>query len=198
MFNFQHDVDSIKKEVDRVEKEEVSIPFDSNKFKTFAALPENVTNDVIYQLASLFDGNVNLHEPEDNKQIGPNTADKIKDSLAVIYIVQDGIPVAGATLLDPTTQNYKGIIPKDYYELKSGISLSGRILQEFFVVAPDKHNLGLAQELKGKLQTLAPKMFVIVPIDDKDTQYGLLKNEYSLVAEFETDWETVPVQLWLN
>jgi hypothetical protein len=199
-FNFKDNLDNIKGDVDRVEEEQKTLPYDQTKFNAYAALPENVPVDIINLLADLFDDYEHFdHGPDDNnKQIGPNTVDKIMQSIAVAYITKDGIPVAGATLLDPTVQNYKGIIPKDYYELKSGISLNGRIMQEFFEVSPDAHNLGLAQELKSVLENIAPKMFVVVASNEKDTLVGLNKNRYMFVAEFDTEWENVPVQLWIN
>lgn len=176
-----------------------TVAFDSTKFQTYISKPEDVPEDVTYQLADLFDENTHFEKTNtDAQQIGPSTPDKIKESLAVAYILENNIPVAGATLLDPTKQNYKGIIPGDYYALKSGFNLEDRVQQEFFEVAPDKHNLGLAQELKKTLEEVAPKMYVIVTNNDTDTVSGLQKNGYKFVAQFKTDWEDAPVQLWIN
>lgn len=195
-FNFKDDLDEINVRANSVEGEP-STPYDSNKFHSYISAPENVPNDVVFQLAEMFDGNTHFQEHEE-KQVGPNTADRIRQSLAVAYILEDGVPVAGATLEDPTVQNYKGIVPKDYYELKSGLSLNGRIVQSFFQVLPSHRSLGLAGELKRKLEELAPNMFVIVAKNDRSTQTGLFKNGYKLTSEFNTDWETTPVQLWIN
>ncbi len=194
---FKDEMDDLKSKSDVVEEDSKSVSFDENRFQVYAAAPENVPEDVVYQIADLFDGNEHFKKP-DGVQIGPNTVDKIKQSLAVVYIVEKGIPVAASILMDPTVENYKGIVPKSYYELKSGKNLNMRIFQEYFEVSPDYHNLGLAQELKNKLEQLAEKMFVIVPITDKDTQFGLKKNGYFFVSQFETDWEETPVQLWVN
>lgn len=175
------------------------LPFDASKFQTFISQPIKVPEDVLFQVADLFDGNNHFEENDiEDKQIGPSTSDKIVGSLVVAYILENNIPVAGATLLDPTKANYKGIIPGDYYALKSGVSLEDRVQQEFFAVAPDKHNLGLAQELKKILEEVAPKMYVIAIENDLDTILGLKKNGYKCVARFQTDWEDVPVQLWIN
>lgn len=195
-FNFKDDLDEINVRVNSVEDSK-SIPYDENKFHSYMASPKNVPNDVIHQLSEMFDGNSHFQEHEE-KQIGPSTSDRIKESLAVVYILEDGIPVAGAVLEDPTIQNYKGIVPKDYYELKSGQSLNGRVLQTFFQVLPSHNSLGIAGELKRLLEELAPKMFVIVAKNDRSTQTGLFKNDYKIVSEFQTDWENVPVQLWIN
>ena len=129
---------------------------------------------------------------------GPDTTDKILNSIAVVYILEDGIPVAVSTLLDPTKENYKGIIPSDYYEMKSGKSLQGRHQQEHFAVKPDKHNLGLAQELKRLLLESSPKTFVINQSPDTESSFGLAKNGYQVISKFNTEWETEPVQLWIN
>lgn len=184
----------------REQMEEIpEIAFDSKKFQTFISKPTEVPQDVIYQLSDLFDGNNHFEENEiEDKQIGPLTSDKIIGSLAVAYILENNIPVAGATLLDPTKANYKGIIPGDYYALKSGVNLEDRVQQEFFAVAPDKHDLGLAQELKKILEEVAPKMYVIAIENDPDNIFGLKKNGYRFVARFQTDWEDAPVELWIN
>ncbi len=197
-FNFKENLDNINDDVNRVESDEKTLPYDSAKFNAYVALPENVPVEVINQLSDLFDDYEHFDHGPENKQVGPNTVDKIMNSLAVAYITSEGLAVAGATLVDPTVQNYKGIIPKDYYELKSGISLNGRIMQEFFEVGPDVHNIGLAQELKAVLENIAPKMFVVIPSNEKDTIVGLNKNGYIFGAEFQTEWENVPVQLWIN
>lgn len=160
--------------------------------------PKDVSDDVIFQLADLIDGYGHFQQNEEGPQTGPNTADRLRDALAVVYILEQGIPVAGAILVDPTKPNYKGIIPGDYYEIKSGESLEDRVQQDFFIVQPDKKGLGLARKLKAALESIAAKMFVVITSTDSDTESGLLKNGYTFLAEFETDWEDVPVQLWIN
>ena len=124
--------------------------------------------------------------------------DKINDAIAVAYITEDGIPVAASTLRDPTIQDYKGIIPGDYYELKSGVSLENRLQQEYFEIHPDFHDMGLAGELRRTLKTIVDDMFVIVPVTDTNTIAGLNTAGYKKMSEFKTDWEQVPVQLWIN
>jgi len=160
--------------------------------------PGEVPEDTLYQLADLVDGYGHFQQDDEEHQVGPNTADRIRSSLAVVYVLEDGIPVAGAILVDPTQENYQGIVPGDYYELKSGENLEGRIQQDFFVVQPDKKGRGYAGQLKKALESIAEKMFVVITSTDKDTEAGLLKNGYTFLSEFETDWEDVPVQLWIN
>ena len=118
--------------------------------------------------------------------------------MGVAYITEDDIPVACATLTDPTIGNYKGIIPLDYYELKSGYSLEGRLQQEFFAVKPEYRGMGIATELRDLLESISADMFITIPVWDTDTIDGLVKNGYKFIAEFNTDWEQAPVQLWIN
>jgi hypothetical protein len=78
------------------------------------------------------------------------------------------------------------------------VNLENRIQQEFFTVADEYKSLGIAGELRRLLETIAPAMFVTVDISDKDTIIGLQRNGYKFVNQFDTDWESAPVQLWLN
>lgn len=193
-------INSLVKSVEDKEKvEPKEVPYDSERFTSYVTEPKKVPIDVLNQLGDLFDKNNHFEKvnPSD-PSIGPNTTDLILNSEKVIYIVDNNIPVAGAVLYDPTVQSYKGIIPKDYYELKSGISLNGRVQQLFFEVRADMHNLGLANRLKGIIDKLSDRTFIIVSTTDKETQSGLQKNGYTFVSEFETDWEVNPVQLWLS
>jgi len=174
--------------------------FDSDRFESFIVNPADLTDDVVYQLSDIIDKKLSLDTPEvdDNATKGPNTVDKILSSLAVAYVTEEGIPVGVATLVDPTVENYKGITPLDFYSLKGAVNLENRIQQEFFTVADEYKSLGIAGELRRLLETIAPAMFVTVDISDKDTILGLQRNGYKFVNQFDTDWESTPVQLWLN
>jgi hypothetical protein len=174
--------------------------FDSARFESFIVNPADLTDDVVYQLSDIIDKKLSLDVPEvdENSTKGPNTVDKILSSLAVAYVTEDGIPVGVATLVDPTIENYKGITPLDFYSLKGAVNLENRIQQEFFTVADEYKSLGIAGELRRLLETIAPAMFVTADISDKDTIIGLQRNGYKFVNQFDTDWESAPVQLWLN
>lgn len=181
-----------------VKKEEH--PFDSTKFESNLVNPADLTDDVLYQLSDLIDKKLNLDVPENDtsSQKGPNTVDKLLASLAVAYVSFEGIPVGVATLVDPTLENYMGIIPLDFYSLKGAVNLENRIQQEFFTVADEYKKQGIAGELRSLLESVAPAMFVIADVNDKDTIEGLKSNGYVYVNQFNIDWNTIPVQLWLN
>lgn len=182
------------------EPKQESHPFDSNRFESVLVNPADLTDDVLYQLSDLIDKKTNLDTPETDTTTlkGPNTIDKLLASLAVAYVTESGIPVGVATLVDPTVENYMGIIPLDFYSLKAATNLENRIQQEFFTVADEYKAMGIAGELRRLLETVAPAMFVTVDMADKDTIQGLKNNGYVYVNKFITDWDNIPVQLWLN
>ena len=173
---------------------------DRNKFDSVIVKPEAIPQDDLNQCADIIDSKTHFDSQDfrDTWLKGPNTVDRLLSSMGVAYVTEDDIPVACATLTDPTQINYKGIIPLDYYELKSGFSLAGRLQQEFFAVKPEYRGMGIATELRDLLESVSPKMFITVPVWDTDTITGLVKNGYKFVAEFNTDWEQAPVQLWIN
>lgn len=188
----------------RSKQEEVKEPvikeLDRTKFESTIVKPDVIPVDVLNQCADIIDAKTHFDSQDfrDSWTKGPNTVDKLLSSMGVAYINEDDIPVGCATLIDPTVSNYKGIIPLDYYELKSGYSLEGRLQQEFFAVKPEYRGMGIASELRDLLQSISDKMFITVPNWDTDTINGLAKNGYKFVAEFNTDWEVSPVQLWIN
>jgi len=191
--------ESVEYNVKDESKKEVH-PFDSNRFESTIVNPADLPDDVLYQLSDLIDKKVNLDTPEvdTTSQKGPNTVDKLLASIAVAYVTEDGIPVGVATLVDPTVENYMGITPLDFYSLKAATNLENRIQQEFFTVADEYKAMGIAGELRRLLETVAPAMFVTVDVADKDTIHGLKNNGYIYVNKFNTDWNNIPVQLWLN
>ena len=174
--------------------------FNRNQFESSIVKPEGLSQDVLYQCADIIDGKTHLDKQDfrDTWLKGPSTIDRLLNSMGVAYVSEDEIPVACASLIDPTQINYKGIIPIDYYELKSGYSLNGRLQQEFFAVKPEYRKIGIAGELRDLLESISEKMFITVPVWDTDTIGGLAKNGYKFISEFNTSWEQAPVQLWIN
>jgi hypothetical protein len=184
------------------DEETESVPYDSTKFESIAAQPTDLDENTLYQIADIFDKKTHLNG-EDltvNQGKSPNTVDKIMSSIAVIYVneIEGGMPVAAAILIDPTIENYKGIIPSDYYEMQSGTSLENRLQQEYFAILPEKVGLGISDELRRLITTVSPETFVVVQENDTETIAGLQSNGHKLVSTFDTEWEPVPVQLWLN
>jgi len=185
---------------EHTESEDVEVNYEPERYESSIVDPKNISEELLHQLADIVDKKsyYNVNDFSDNSTKGPNTVDRILNAIAVAYVMKEGLPVAVATLLDPTVENYKGIIPSDYYELKSGTSMEDKIQQEFFAVKPEYHNRGLAQELKRLILKTAPSMFIINPISDKETSIGLFKNGYKLISRFDTEWEDEPIELWTN
>lgn len=176
------------------------IEFDRERFEATVVRPEAIPLDILNQCADIIDAKTHLNQQDfkDTWNNSPNTVDRLLSSMGVAYITENDIPVACATLADPTEINFKGIIPVDYYELKSGYDLSGRLQQEFFAVKPEYLGMEISGELRDLLVSISEKMFITVPVWDTDTIVGLSRNGYKLVAEFNTDWGNAPVQLWIN
>lgn len=175
--------------------------YDPNRFDSFIVSPDTLDDQVIAGLVELFDNKVSAMSDELKNYIdlgGPNTEDKLRDALAVGYITEDGIPVAGCTLRDPTTSDYHGNIPSDHYEMLSGVNLEGRVEQEFFEVHPDYHDIGLASELRRLVGTVADKTYIVVPVSDESTLIGLANGGYKKISEFIDDNDDHASQLWVN
>lgn len=195
------DYTSNKNAQDNQNKDTVeSVPFDSSRFTSALVAPDAIDQDVLYQLADIIDKKTAFNKIDsiDTEYKGPTTVDKLLNSVAVAFVSEDGMPVGVASLIDPSVENYKNIIPQNYYELKTGFPLSGRLEQEFFITKPEYKQLGVSGELRGLLQTASPNMFVVVPSSDNETIEGLKNNKYRYIAQFDTDWESEPVQLWIN
>ena len=168
--------------------------------ETFVVNPTEIPDDLLYQLSDIIDGKTHFSNNDLSlEQIeGPSTRDKILGSIAVAYIMENNLPIAVALLLDPTIENYKKIIPNDYYEVKSGKSLEGRIQQEFFAFKPDQYSPELGKELKELIESNSPNLFIVSLAIDETTNRYLIESGYRLISEFKTDWEKETVKLWIN
>lgn len=178
-----------------------SVAYDPNVYDSFVVSPEKLDDQILYGLSDLFDGKVSAMDTDllaNVEKVSPNTVDKIMASVAVAYITEDGIPVAGCTLRDPTTVDFRGMIPADYYEMKTGVNLENRLEQEFFQIHPDYHDQGLASELRRMISTVVDYTFIVVPSNDTSTIIGLSKAGYKLVSKFIADFDKTESQLWVN
>ena len=181
-----------------------SVSFDANKFQTSIVLPDVLDENTLYQLTDLIDGKVHYEnelvdeENEISDFASPNTVDQMMNSIGVIYITEEANPVAVATLSDPTIQNYRGVIPIDYYELKSGQSLYGRVQIETFAIKPEYKNAGLEGELRNLIDEVAPEIFAVVPLSDLRMMELMQSSGYKPISQFQTDWDLTPVVLWIN
>ena len=175
--------------------------FDPNKYDSFIVSADKLDDQILYGLVEVFDNKVSAMNGNTKAYVemgSPTTYDKILSSLAVGYITEDGIPVAGCTLRDPTTSDYHGVIPSDHYEMLSGINLENRIEQEFFEVHPDYHDVGMASELRRLISTVVDKTYIVVPVVDEETINGLNSAGYKMVSKFVDDNDDQPSLLWIN
>jgi hypothetical protein len=182
-------------------KHEEYSAYDPNKFDSFIVKPEKLDDQILFSLVDLFNNNVSSIDNDSTKIAdlgGPNTQDKILSALAVGYITLDGIVVAGCVLQDPTILDYHGSIPSDHYEMLTGISLENRIEQEYFVIHPDYHDVGLATELRRLIKTVVENTFIVILDSDVDAMTGLQNAGYQLVSTFmDVDTDKYS-QLWLS
>lgn len=176
------------------------VEYNPTQFESFIVDPIELDDDVMYQLSDIIDKKTQLDDRDYTSKSfkSPNTVDRLLNSEKIAYITENRIPVAVGTVVDATKENYMGIIPADFYALKSATNLEGRMHQEFFTVIDEKKDMGLSGELRKLLEVEAPLMFITIPVSDTDTLEGVAANGYKMVSEFETEWETVPVQLWIN
>ncbi len=177
-----------------------SVQQETPKFKSYITDPVKLDDDIVYQLADIIDKKTQLDKRDftDKAFVAPNTVERLLASEKIVYVTEDDIPVGVASLVDATKENFMGIIPSDFYALKSAVNLSDRMQQEFFAVTDENKDMGLSAAIRDRLEEISPLMFVTVPSSDIDTLEGLTKNGYKRVSEFETDWEATPVQLWIN
>lgn len=186
--------------IDNNTEVEKSIPYDPTKFESVIVDPVDVNDEVMLQLADIIDKKTQLDQRDYTAKAfkAPNTLDRLLKADKIAYIMENGIPVAVASIVDAKQENYMGIIPADFYALKAAMPLNDYMHQEFFTVVDEKKDMGLSGELRRLLESIAPKMFITIPVTDKDTLTGVANNGYKFVSEFETDWEVAPVQLWMN
>lgn len=183
-----------------VDVESATHVIDRDKFESTIVRPDAIPQDILHQCADIIDGknHFNKQDFRDTWHKGPSTVDRLLDCMGVAYVTENDIPVGCAALSDPTQINYRGIIPIDYYELRSGFGLESHLQQNSFAIKPEYRGMGVASELRDLLESISPKMFITVPVWDTETIGGLSKNGYRFVSEFQTDWEQAPVQLWIN
>lgn len=200
MFGFNGEMDVVRRVATLIESDG-DISMIDGDIQSFVVEPNELEDDKIEQLKNVIDKHTVFDEqgvPTTEDLKAPTTQDRILNSVAVAYIELDGIPVAVATLSDPTIENYKGVVPSDYYELKSGMSLEGRLEQEYFVVRDEFDDMGMSFELRKLLSSFAPNVFAVVSVHDKKIIEGLMKNGYEMISAFETNWDVEPMTLWIN
>lgn len=175
-------------------------PLDPERFKAFAKSPADIDEATLRDIAAVIDGKRNVIPPSDNHVpvATPSTLDRLLNSVTVIYITDKDFPIAAASLIDPTKEDYRGVVPIKYYTLLSGYNLDGRVQQEFFAVADEYRNKGVSQELRAQIDALDTPTFIVVDTTDEESIEGLARSGYQLVGQLDDETSEYPVQLWID
>lgn len=177
-------------------------PLDPERFKAYVKSPDELDEETIRDIAAVIDGKLNTQQtrpvqPGTVPVAVPSTVDRLLNSIAIIYITDKDLPIAAASLIDPTVESYCGFIPLSHYSLESGYNLDGRVQQEFFAVADEYRNHGIGRELKAQIAALGIPTFILVDSNDADSIEGVSSNGYQLICEL-TDTDDTDVQLWID
>ena len=175
-------------------------PLDPTKYSAFVKNPGDITEDVLYQLADIISGRMNVRAEVQKPGLPttPDVVDRLLNSVTVVYIEEEGVPVGVASLVDPTQKNYMGFKPLDLYSLHAGVNLDGRVLLEFFAVPDEYLNKGIADELLAQIDATDTKVFTVTDADDESAIELLSKYGFQPVANMDIDSNEVPVTLWLR
>ena len=173
---------------------------DPNRFEAFVKNPSDITEEVMFQLADLVDGKTDVTPPTDSTAAAaPDTIDRLMNAVTVIYITDDDIPVAVASIIDPTVKSYMGFIPLDEFSLKSSQNLDGRVQLEFIAIADEYQSSAVEQELVAQMNSLGTPMFAATTQSDQNTANILATIGFKPVSEMEiSENGEEPVILWLD
>lgn len=173
---------------------------DPERLKAYVKSPSDIEEGTLRDIAAVIDGKNDITPPPDSAipVATPSTLDRLLNSVTIVYITDDDFPVAAASIVDPTKEDYRGVVPIKYYSLLSGYNLDGRVQQEFFAVAEEYRNHGLGEELRAQINALDTPTFIVVDTTDKDCIEGLAKSGYQFVAQLDDETSEYPVQLWVD
>lgn len=173
---------------------------DPERFKAYVKSPSDIEEGTMRDIAAVINGKNDITPPPDNHVpvATPSTMDRLLNSVTIVYITDNDFPVAAANLIDPTKEDYRGVVPIKYYSLLSGYNLDGRVQQEFFAVAEEYRNHGLGEELRAQINALDTPTFIVVDTTDKDCIEGLAKSGYQFIAQLDDETTEYPVQLWVD
>ena len=173
---------------------------DPERFKAYVKSPSDIEESTMRDIAAVIDGKNDITPPADSHVpvATPSTMDRLLNSVTIVYITDNDFPIAAANLIDPTKEDYRGVVPIKYYSLLSGYNLDGRVQQEFFAVAEEYRNHGLGEELRAQINALDTPTFIVVDTTDKDCIEGLAKSGYQFIAQLDDETTEYPVQLWVD
>ena len=146
-------------------------PLDPSVYSAYVKNPSDITEDVLYQLSDIISGRLNVRAKKQKPGLPttPDIVDRLLNSVTIIYIEEERIPVGVASLVDPTQKNYMGFKPIDIYSLHSGVNLDGRVLMEFFAVSDEYVGKGIGEEILAQIDATGTKVFTVTDADDEST-----------------------------
>ncbi len=157
-----------------------------DQFDAFIKNPSDITEEVMFQLADLIDGKLDIKPRENStEEATPDTIDRLMNSVTIVYITDENIPVAVASIIDPTAESYLGYIPLDQYSLKSAQNLDGRVQMEFIAIADEYLHTPVEQELVSQLNTLGTPLFAATTESDSITAQILGEIGFKPVASMQ-------------
>ena len=173
---------------------------DPERFKAYAKSPSDIDESVLRDIAAVIDGKRDVTPRADSTVpvATPSTLDRLLNAVTVVYITDNDFPVAAASLVDPTREDYRHIVPVRYYSLLTGYNLDGRVQQEFFAVADEYRNAGLGTELRAQVAALDTPTFVVADVEDRECIEGLARAGYQFVAQVSDGTSLPPVQVWID
>lgn len=167
-------------------KKDFAEGLDPNQFEAFVKNPSDITEEVMFQLADLIDGKLDIKPRENSTEAAaPDTIDRLMNAITIVYITDENIPVAVASIIDPTSESYAGYIPLDQYSLKSAQNLDGRVQMEFIAIADEYVHTPVEQELVSQLNTLGTPLFAATTEKDQITAQILGEIGFKPVSSME-------------
>jgi hypothetical protein len=167
-------------------KKDFAEGLDPNQFEAFVKNPSDITEEVMFQLADLIDGKLDIKPRENSTEAAaPDTIDRLMNAITIVYITDENIPVAVASIIDPTSESYAGYIPLDQYSLKSAQNLDGRVQMEFIAIADEYVHTPVEQELVSQLNTLGTPLFAATTENDQITAQILGEIGFKPVSSME-------------
>ena len=181
-------------------KQDFAEGLDPEQFEAFVKNPSDITEEVMFQLADLIDGKTNINPPEPNAASAtPDTIDRLMNAITIVYITDENIPVAVASIIDPTDKSYMGFIPLKEYSLKSAQNLDGRVQLEFVAISDEYMHSPVEQELVAQLNALGTPLFAATTESDQTTAQILGEIGFKPVSSMKIDENgEEQVILWID
>ena len=178
---------------------------DASHYKAYAKNPNEIDPTTLAELADMAD---RAHDARNviavQQALGrepmatPRTMDQLMNSIIVIYITCDDAPVAVTNVVDPSIEDYHGYVPINFYSLKTGYNLDGRLQQSVFSIDEDYRGTGVARELFLQMNTNASPCFIVVDPTDAPTVKNVQESGYMKVGNLKIDGSENEMELWVS